>query len=181
MSGRRRRIQMPARFDPSRWEIAPAIGIRELVLITLALVSGVWLLFVVSSIPFWLRLTLTGLIALTLIGIALVPISDKPVEHAIFKFFRYKLRSPGRVYRNARMRRFGEVPTAPPPRPVTASPPHAWPRLRWPSFEGAFAIQLAGVLADPGLILATFVCLLVIGSTLIYGSHGGGLPQLQVH
>ncbi len=169
---------MPARFDPGRWEIAPAIGIRELVLIGLALTSGVWLLFVVTSLPFWLRLTLTGVIVLVLIGVALVPISDKPVEHAIVKFIRYKLRPPGRVYRNATMGRFNE--TATPKRPLATPAPVAWPRLRLPSLQGAFAIHLAGVLADPGLILAMFVCLLVIGSTLIYGSYGGGLSQLRM-
>lgn len=171
---------MPGRFDPRRWEIAPAIGVRELVLITLALASGVWLLFVVTSIPFWLRLTLTGVIVLMLIGVALVPISDRPVEHAIVKFIRYKLRPPGRVYRNANRRRFKEPVSVPQPASTPIPRSVEWPRFKWPTLQGAWALHVAGILADPGLILATFVCLLVVGATLVYGSYGGGLPRLQV-
>jgi hypothetical protein len=184
MNWKNRRIRMPGRFDPSRWEVTAGIGLREVVLLAVNLVQAIWLIFLNEAWPFALRLAVTVMVGLLLLGIAMVPIKDKPVEYYLFKFLRYKLRPPGRVYRTAQKGRLiisqepataNEPEPEAAPRPARTKPPKPV-RVTRPSM--AFSLP-AWLQPDVGLLLVVFVCVLIAGSVVAYVGNGGGLEPVR--
>ena len=189
MDWKRRRIRMPGRFDPQRWEVTAGIGVREAVLLSVATVQAIGLIFLTpdEALPFAARLIVALVIGLILLGAALVPIRDKPVEYHLAKFLRFKLRPPGRVYRTAHkgplVVPLAETVTEPAPAaapvPLRPTPTPRRSRTRtsarpigvpsWLSFDQGL-----------GLILAVFVCVLVAGSVMAYVGRGGDDSPLKV-
>lgn len=168
MAWRRRSIRMPGRFDPARWEITAGMGVRETMLVSAAAGQAIWLVFLMPALPFVVRLV----IALALLGVALVPIKDKPIEYHLLKFLGYRLRAMGRVYRTARREdlRVGQVEVAEaPPAPRPARETKAKPQRIAPEREWARAQP------NPALIVAVFMCLMMLGSAIAYAGKGGAM------
>ena len=188
MDWKRRRIRMPGRFDPARWEVTAGIGVREAVLLSVATVQAIGLIFLTpdEALPFVARLIIALVVGVMLLGIALVPIRDKPIEYHLAKLLRFKLRPPGRVYRTAQKGPLvvpqaevevgsesarATVPIRTEPTPQysqarTCSRPIGVPR--WLSLDQGL-----------GLILAVFVCMLVAGSVMAYVGRGGDDSPLR--
>ena len=167
---RKRVIQMPSRVD-LKFSVS-GMRPRELVLVCAAAVQAIWWVFMNPQWPFVPRLLIAAGIALVLLGIALVPINDLPIETHLVKFIRFRLRPLRRVSMNARLRKQGfgaaneQVEQVEEEAPV-ASPPIAVPRVR-PSY-GA----LTWLAPDPALVMAAFVCVLILGSIIAYVGRGG--------
>lgn len=172
-----RNIRFGSKFDPNKSEIVNNMGARELVLVTLAAGQAIWLIFVQVQMEFALRFTIAGLIVLVLLAIALVPIKDKPIEWHLIQFVRYKLRPSMRIHQTALHKPdeiLEEVATAAPipaPTPATSTRAPTVPRRR---ARAAAAVGSLDLLApDPTLVLATFACMLILGSAIAYVGRGG--------
>lgn len=167
-----RHIKMPGRFDPARWEITLGISARELILVTAAALQAVWFIFVQVELAFALRLTLAFVFALALLGIALVPIKDKPIEQHLWRLLRYKLRPSGRVYRTG-VRDEPDLPAAPAPIPnMAAAQDTPAPRVQNRA-RTRVATASSWIQPDPALVMAAFVCVMVCGSFVAYMGKGG--------
>ncbi len=150
---------MPGKFDPSRWGINAGMGVREIVLVSLATGLAIWLVFLTESLPSVMRLAVAVLIALVLFGIALVPIKDKPLEYHLLKFLGYRIRAMGRVYRTARREalQLGQVEVAEaPPMPRAVSEPRVKPQRvacirEWQWAQPDPALMLGSVVAYVGV------------------------------
>ncbi|NJM42135.1 MAG: hypothetical protein HC853_15975 [Anaerolineae bacterium] len=98
---KRRSIQMPAPVDPEKFEVTYGMGVRETVLVCIAAVQAIWLIFLNESMPFVLRLCIALFVAAVLLGVALIPYKDKPIEYTIAKWIGYRFNHQGRIYRTA--------------------------------------------------------------------------------
>ena len=169
---RKRVIQMPSRVD-LKFSVS-GMRPRELVLVCAATAQAAWWVFMNPQWPFVPRLLLAAGIALVLLGVALVPINDLPIEAQLVKFIRFRLRPLRRVSMNARLRKqaFGaaeeqaEAAQAEADAPAVDAP-MAVPRVR-PSFG-----TLTWLAPDPALVMAAFVCVLILGSVIAYIGRGG--------
>jgi hypothetical protein len=158
---------MPGRFDPTRWEITAGMGVREIVLVSAAAGQAIWLVFMTPALPFVVRLVVAVLIALVLLGVALVPIKDKPIEYHLVKFLGYRMRAMGRVYRTARREdvRVGQVEVSEVVKPVVQK---VTPQLKIKPQRVALAGDWEWVQPNPALLLAVFAGLLLVGTVIAY-------------
>jgi hypothetical protein len=170
MAWRRRSIRMPGRFDPARWEITAGMGVREILLVSAAAGQAIWLVFMTPALPFVVRLVVAVLIALVLLGVALVPSKDKPIEYHLLKYIGYRMRAMGRVYRTARREdvRVGQVEVSDVVEPAS---PKAAPVKSMKPQRVALAGDMVWVQPNPALLVAVFAGLLFAGSMILYSGR----------
>jgi len=186
---------MPAPVDPEKFEVTYGMGVRESVLVGIAAIQAIWLVFLVERLPFIVRLCLALFVAAVLLVFALIPYKDKPIEYSIAKWLRYRLGSQGRVYRTASREITAEMglasPVEPASKPVSAAqalplptPARAKPKRAQPRRERPVHVKPAKtprqqrrhgrwMQPDPGLVMAVFLGVLVMGSVLAYVGKGG--------
>ena len=96
--GTNRDIHMGNPVDLERRRVVGDMGLRETLLAGAAALQAVWLVFVLTELPFALRLTLAALIALVLLTIALVRPQNLTLEQHIINFVQYQRRPKHRVH-----------------------------------------------------------------------------------
>ena len=174
--GTNRDIHMGNPVDLERRRVVGDMGLRETLLAGAAALQAVWLVFVLTELPFALRLTLAALIALVLLTIALVRPQNLTLEQHIINFVQYQRRPKHRVHLTSERDRLrlahpGEVVADDAVVPTqTCAPPRA------ASHSRSLHLDWGSDMPDPALILAVFFCLLIAGSVIAYLGQGGSLP-----
>ena len=174
--GTNRDIHMGNPVDLERRRVVGDMGLRETLLAGTAALQAVWLVFVLTGLPFALRLTLAALIALVLLTIALVRPQNLTLEQHIINFVQYQRRPKHRVHLTSerdrlRLTQQGDVVAddAMAPTKTRAAP-------RAPSHSRSLHLDWGWDMPDPSLVLAVFFCLLIVGSVITYLGQGGSVP-----
>jgi len=165
-----RRISFPARLDLA-YQVMRGIGMREAVLIALAVGQAIWLVFVVEALPFVTRVTLAVLLAIALIALATIPIRGYKMEHYLLIVLRGLIRPKVYLHQTARA-----APIEVAEQPVAAPPPSPSP----PDFR-SLGDQAVGEWAAPSVlvVMLLFLGLMALSAVLMYLASGGQLPGLR--
>jgi hypothetical protein len=148
-------------------------GIRDTALMIAAAVQGFYLIFMVDTMPFVVRLVLAAGIGGVLVVLALIKPQNLTFEQHLSQMLGYRTRPRRRVHqtadRDARpLQNLGQGgSTATKPAKETQARPAFRVRFGMPSL----ALGLDNL--DPGLLMTLFLGLMLMGSVLAYVGQGG--------
>jgi hypothetical protein len=92
----------PGRKITLNWKAVGRMGLREVLLLGIAIIQAIWLIFMVGSVAFELRFVCALLIATLLVCWASIPIRGLPAEKALFKIVRGALGAKRYKHQTAR-------------------------------------------------------------------------------
>ena len=165
-----RRISFPARLDLG-YQFMRGVGVREAVLLAVAVGQAIWLIFLADSLAFVSRLTVAIVIAVALIAIATVPIKGYKVEQYAVIVIRGMLRPKVYLHQTARAAEV-EIET----QPIKEERQETEERAYRPARDIAYGEWAApNVLA----VMLLFLALMVVSSLLLYLVSGGELPGVR--
>jgi hypothetical protein len=167
-----RRISFPARLDLS-YQFMRGVGVREAVLLAVAVGQAIWLIFLVDSLAFVSRLVMAVVIAVALIAIATVPIKGYKVEQYAVIVIRGMLRPKVYLHQTARAAEV-EIET----QPIIKEERQEKKEER--AYRPARDVA-PGEWAAPNVlaVMLLFVALMVVSSLLLYLVSGGELPGVR--
>ena len=153
-------------------------GIRETILMILAVVQGFYLVFMVDRLPFAVRLTGAAFIGGLLLAFAFIKPRNLTFEKHLFLLIAFHTRPRKRVHQTAdreasRLHNPNQVLDR--GEAATEAKPKKESRIR-PAFRLRFGMPTLALgldTVDPGLIMAVFGGLLMVGSVLAYVGKGG--------
>jgi hypothetical protein len=148
------------------------MGVREIVLLTLAAGQAVYLVFLAESMSFPLRLTLALFLAILLLAAATIPVRGYKVEQFLIGVLLRGLIRPRRYLHQTATRNEpsladvgDEADEAGKAAPQAVVAPVAR-ELDWGAWAGP----------NLALVMTMFVLILLIGGLMAYASKGGRLP-----
>ena len=153
-------------------KILPGIGLREIVLLGLAALQAVYFAFYAEALALGVRLTLAMLIAIPILIVASVPFRGMTFERWLWQQFRGAL-EPKRFRHTTADPRQARAPDTDANVDTPALTAETAPRAR-PAAASGGALALAT--PNLGLVMALFVCLLLLSSVLAYATRAAGLP-----
>ena len=146
-------------------KILPGLGLREILLLGVAALQAVYFAFYAPALALGMRLTVAMLIAIPILIIATVPFHGMTFERWLWqqlsgalepKQFRHTTADPKHAHPSA-----ADAPT---PQAVEA-PSHARPA---DANSGALTLDAPNL----GVVMAAFLCLLMLASVLAFAARG---------